>query len=407
MLKYAAHSGLQYSLLAIIVPFLAVSPGNAQRFSLVPETAPPEPALFNDIRLRSNGTDRGSRLTVLNPSNDSTVWGIVWQATRWDPGTRLRICFFTRLRQEKLLQHYETKIKYFPQKMRAHINRKKFASISRQLIRFYFRDGVARFIAAARSWERYGNISFTFQTGDRLHICGATAYHIRVSFDQPGHFSVMGTQSLPSRNPQVRYNQASLNIDLVEFAIRMAAQPWDEDRAAAERGKSKILRDFARTVRHEIGHAVSFDHEHVHPKSGCARDLKWAALYKIHGKAKIDANMRPMSLAEAKQKNVRYLRYDPLSVMKYEIPGKLLKSGTSSPCFTSVKNARLSEGDKTMMRTAYPQGPQAGTTFSRPAGVIAPAGLMRAYKRRIQRDASLTAAQRRAALAGMRRLLGK
>ncbi len=190
------------------------------------------------------------------------------------------------------------------------------------------------------------------------------AAEIRVSFDQPGYFSLLGTDSV---NPNIgapgqpvggRPNQRTLNLG--GFHVQRP-QTW--------RG----------TTRHEFLHALAFHHEHQHPGGGCTDEFRWqddpgyqptrdangvyindeagrrpgiytflAGAPNFWSRAKVDHNLRRLSPTGVTTGN-----FDRASIMLYRFPALFYRS-SPSPCAPSGNGQSLSQGDRDGLRHLYP-----------------------------------------------------
>lgn len=187
---------------------------------------------------------------------------------------------------------------------------------------------------------------------------------IRVSFDKPGYFSLVGTDSvdptLGSPFGQVggRPHQASLNLG--GFA---------EGRPPRWQG----------TVRHEFLHALGFHHSHQNMRGPCQASFRWeddpgyqptqseagafipdaegrrpgiytylAGYPNFWGRDKVDHNLKT-----EEDPNVVAGPFDPESVMLYRFPPDFYKS-LPSPCAPQGDGLDLSDGDKRGLRLLYP-----------------------------------------------------
>lgn len=215
----------------------------------------------------------------------------------------------------------------------------------------------------AMEWTKFGNIKFNFKdlsTGKHREwnpSDTAFKHDIRIGFDQPGYWSLIGKDSC---DPKItKPGQASMNFER-----------FDEQRPA----------DWKATVLHEFGHSLGFEHEHQHPAGTCESEFRWeddpgyVLTADSHGQAVIDAAGRrpgvytvlgnpPNRWAKAKvDRNLRGLKnssafqvsaFDKDSIMKYFFGAWMFRSGDKSPCF-SKRNLVLSTADKAGLKRAYP-----------------------------------------------------
>lgn len=221
-----------------------------------------------------------------------------------------------------------------------------------------------------REISENGNVILDFKDADgtyRTWTTSDTAYaaEIRVSFDQGGYFSLVGTDST---NPNIGQahepvggapHQRSLNLG--GFNIQKPQQ-WQG------------------TVRHEFLHALAFSHEHQNMRGPCeaafrweddpgyqlTRDVRGAYVTDAGGlrpgiytylsgypngwsKEKIDHNLRTPSDSRALVAGP----FDPASVMLYRFPALFYRT-QPSPCAPSGQGIQLSDGDKRGLNLLYP-----------------------------------------------------
>ncbi len=191
------------------------------------------------------------------------------------------------------------------------------------------------------------------------------AADIRISFDQGGYWSLVGTASVdssvgsPFGGVGGRPNQRSLNLG--GYTERLPGT-W------------------RRTVLHEFLHALAFKHEHQNMLGPCQDEFRWEDdewyvptlddtgrfIGDEHGrrpgiytylsgapnrwsKAKVDHNLRSAGAEDAAAGP-----FDPASVMLYRFP-KLFYKTDPSGCAPQGNGQELSEGDERGLNLLYPK----------------------------------------------------
>jgi hypothetical protein len=205
----------------------------------------------------------------------------------------------------------------------------------------------------------------TWSEADRTY-----AAEIRVSFDQTGNFSLVGTDStnpnigLPQHLVGGAPHQRSLNLG--GFNVQKPPR-WEG------------------TVRHEFLHALAFSHEHQNMRGPCEAAFRWEddpgyQLTRDHrGAYVVDGNNRRPGIYTylsgfpngwSKQKVDHNLRipsdsrslvagaFDPASVMLYRFPPLFYRT-QPSPCSPTGDGVALSEGDIRGLNLLYPRTTEA------------------------------------------------
>lgn len=107
------------------------------------------------------------------------------------------------------------------------------------------------------------------------------------------------------------------------------------------------------TVKHELLHALGFQHEHQRPDSPC--DFNYDVIATAYGWSMAEVRNNFDKLDKNSSKLADSPAFDGASIMKYYFDPSFLKQGTSSPCY-EPRAADLSPGDWDGLRKAYPQG---------------------------------------------------
>ncbi|MFJ5830092.1 hypothetical protein [Streptomyces sp. NPDC093089] len=255
-----------------------------------------------------------------------------------------------------------------------------------------------------------GNGSFRrWTTADTTY-----AAEIRVSFDLPGFFSLVGTDStdrmIGAGGGQVGGNPGQRSLNLGRFVTNRPVQ-WEG------------------TVRHEFLHALAFHHSHQNMRGTCEGEFRWEdhagyvptqnaagvfvadaqgrqpGIYTFlagepnrWSRAKVDHNLRTVN-----DPDLTLGPFDRLSVMLYRFPDFFYKSAPSS-CAPAGNGQNLSEGDKRGLELLYPHAESALADRQARAGAVLQSlgagpegipeanggGLVEAYRSRV---AELAAAQ--------------
>jgi hypothetical protein len=194
-----------------------------------------------------------------------------------------------------------------------------------RVLRCRFLDGdpvvQAKVQPYAHEWEHYANIKFVFGSDPDAEI--------RISFQQAGSWSYLGTDALTIAKTQPTMNYGWLRPNTAD----------DE---------------YARVVIHEFGHALGCIHEHQNP----ATDIPWdkEAVYKYYqgppnnwNRATVDVNLFTRYSAEITQ----FSEFDRDSIMLYPVPNDFTIGD-----FEVGWNKALSARDKEFIGSLYPFAPK-------------------------------------------------
>jgi hypothetical protein len=190
----------------------------------------------------------------------------------------------------------------------------------------------------------------TWSTGDEEY-----AAEIRVSFDQDGYFSLLGSDSV---NPNIgasfhavggRPHQRTLNLEGFHISKPVGWQG---------------------VVRHEFLHALAFHHEHQSPNSACERYspdhagrapgiYTYLAGYpNFWPKSDVDHNLRRLPPA-----GISFREFDRASIMLYRFPAMFYRTNPS-PCGPTTDGQDLSEGVIEGLLHLYPHEAPAAEALS-------------------------------------------
>jgi hypothetical protein len=239
---------------------------------------------------------------------------------------------------------------------------------SRRVITVGFKGGSSelrqQIADAVKDWVSGTSLRIDFGNGAgtssfREWSTSDTSYKadIRISFDQPGYWSLVGTDAM---NPSIiKPNQASMNFSRFE---------------------QSLPGDWRGVVLHEFGHALGFEHEHQSPVAPCEAEFRWnddpgyVKTKDIYGQFTRDRQNRwpgIYTLLEGPPNNWtqdqidfnlrrlpdsvdwRLSDFDKSSIMKYYFSYVFFKNGKSSGCY-SEENLLLSAQDKKAAAETYP-----------------------------------------------------
>jgi hypothetical protein len=186
---------------------------------------------------------------------------------------------------------------------------------------------VNRVVEHIRTWEKYVNLRFLIVTPNNPPGDFPPAAHIRISFQDRGHYSYIGRASM---DPEV-LNKPSMNLAI--------------DRDTNEETVRRV-------VLHEFGHALGFAHEHQNPKGGIQWKQPDAMNYFKRTTGWDEEKIRSNIFERLNAADITASEFDRDSIMLYEIPPGLTRDG-----FSVGWNTRLSSTDISAASAIYPTLP--------------------------------------------------
>lgn len=175
----------------------------------------------------------------------------------------------------------------------------------------------------AEEWTRYANIHFAF-------VDDSSQAEIKVVFDQPGSWSMVGRDAL-----WVPFDFATMNFG------------WLTDDTAES--------EFSRVVLHEFGHALGLVHEHQSPVAGIQWDREKVYAHFLESDGWDRAMVDSQVFAKYSVQSTNFSQFDPTSIMEYWIPASVTLDGHEV-----VGGSVLSDTDKEYIRRWYPAPPKPG-----------------------------------------------
>lgn len=158
---------------------------------------------------------------------------------------------------------------------------------------------------------------------------------IRVSYDQPGYWSVLGQVSVVFLTQQ----EASLNLS--GFG--------DANLAAFDDPEVRSI------ILHEFGHALGLLHEHQSPASACAQEFNWNHIvsYLSGPPNNWDEDTIRRNMATESAEDLMMTDFDAKSVMLYSFPAEFYVNGGNSTCYISQSNTEISATDRATIEYMY------------------------------------------------------
>ena len=180
----------------------------------------------------------------------------------------------------------------------------------------------ARILRHMNAWGEQANVLFSETQG---------VGQVRIArFDSPdevaGYWSWVGTEIL-----EIDENEPTLNLD--SFTMRTSES------------------EFRRVVSHEAGHTLGFDHEHMRSDIVKRIDRKKAIAFYDEDQGWSPKEVEEQVLTPLARKSIMGTREsDPLSIMCYHLPGKIMKDGKA---ITGGKD--INANDFAFAKSLYPK----------------------------------------------------
>jgi hypothetical protein len=180
----------------------------------------------------------------------------------------------------------------------------------------------ARILKHMNAWNKTANVVFTETRGTG---------EVRIArLDSPpemaGYWSYIGTEIL-----EIPDDEPTLNLE--GFTM------------------SEAESEFRRVVRHEAGHTLGFEHEHMRGALVKKIDRKKAFVFFDRTQGWTRKEVEQQVLTPLKDKSIMgTTEADPLSIMCYEIPGSITKDGKAI-----VGGSDINKNDFTFAASVYPK----------------------------------------------------
>ena len=157
----------------------------------------------------------------------------------------------------------------------------------------------SRIISHMNAWGTQTNVLFTETEG----VGQVRIARLDSPEDMAGYWSYIGTEILEAAE-----DEPTLNLD--SFTMRVSDA------------------EFRRVVRHEAGHTLGFDHEHMRSEivNGIDRKKAFAFFDKDQGWSRKEVEEQVLTPL-AKKSIMGTKEADPLSIMCYQLPGSIMKNG--------------------------------------------------------------------------------
>jgi hypothetical protein len=191
-----------------------------------------------------------------------------------------------------------------------------------------------RILAHLNAWNQSANVQFVETNG----VGQVRIARLDDPPDMSGYWSYLGTEIL-----EVEDDEPTMNLEA--FTMRTPES------------------EFVRVVRHEAGHTLGFDHEHMRSDIVARIDPKKAIAFYDKDQGWTKAEVEEQVLTPLSKRSIMgTAETDPLSIMCYQLPGEIMKDGKPVPGGDDIN-----PNDFAFAAKLYPKpGAAAGPTAKKP-----------------------------------------
>ncbi|MCB1377660.1 MAG: hypothetical protein KDK89_04730 [Alphaproteobacteria bacterium] len=192
----------------------------------------------------------------------------------------------------------------------------------------------------ASGWNDVANLSLKLDFGnlEKPRRCDPKGREsqIRVSYDKPGYWSLLGQYSMV----YAAQNEASLNLE----GFDQIPNP-----------RMLYTGDLKGTILHEFGHAFGLMHEHQSPKAPCSNEFNWAFIFKYLSGPPNNWNEDTIkfNLQQYSGDDLMMTDFDAASIMLYSFPAEYYQKGKESTCYVGRSNTDISGSDTVTVEYMY------------------------------------------------------
>jgi hypothetical protein len=197
-----------------------------------------------------------------------------------------------------------------------------------------------RILEHMNAWGEFANVRFRETNGlGQVRIARLDSPE-----DKAGYWSWVGTEIL-----EIEDDEPTLNLD--SFTMKVSES------------------EFRRVVRHEAGHTLGFDHEHMRSDLVKQIDREKAFAYFEENQGWSRAEVEEQVLTPLETKSLMGTKgSDPLSIMCYQLPKKIMKKG--KPAIPGGKD--INPKDAEFAAKLYPRKSKTTAAAPAPTDVAAP-----------------------------------